>query len=98
MHPFLNYYRNPATTYETLEQKALEFQSIEGTAVYTLAEVFVEDYARAEAYFLLQIIQEQGTKKEAALLYEVCVVEHRLKDKVPEQLLVTFGKLHYKPA
>lgn len=98
MHPFLVYYHNPATTYETLEQKAFEFQSLKGTAVHTLAEAFVADYARAEAYFLLQIIQEQGTEKEAALLYEVCVVEHRLKDKVPEQLLETFGKLQYKPA
>lgn len=98
MHPFLNYYHNPATTYETLEQKALVFQSVEGTAVHTLAEAFVADYARAEAYFLLQIIQEQGTEKEASLLFEVCVAEHRLKDKVPEQLLETFGKLHYKPA
>ena len=98
MHPFLNDYHNPATTFETLEQKALEFQSLKGTAVHTLAEAFVADYARAEAYFLLQIIQEQGTEKEADLLYEVCVVEHRLKDKVPEQLLETFGKLQYKPA
>lgn len=98
MHPFLNYYQNPATTYETLEQKALVFQSLKGTAVHTLAEAFVADYTRAEAYFLLQIIQEQGTEKEADLLFEVCVVEHRLKDKVPEKLLETFGKLHYKPA
>jgi hypothetical protein len=98
MHPFLAYYHNPAPTYETLEQKAIEFQSIEGTAVHTLAEAFVADYARAEAYFLLQIIQEQGTEKEADLLFEVCVVEHRLKENVSEQLLETFGKLQYKPA
>jgi len=98
MHPFLAYYHNPATTYETLEQKAIEFQGLKGTAVHTLAEAFVADYARAEASFLLQIIQEQGTEKEAALLYEVCVVNHRLKENVSEQLLETFGKLHYKPA
>jgi TPR repeat protein len=40
MHPFLNYYHNPATTYETLEQKAIEFQGLKGTAVHTLAEAF----------------------------------------------------------
>ncbi|CAM3893821.1 hypothetical protein FLCU109888_07345 [Flavobacterium cucumis] len=98
MHPFLVYYHNPATTHETLEQKAFEFQSLKGTAVHTLAEAFVADYARAEAYFLLQIIQEQGSKTEAELLYEACVVNHRLKEKVSAQLLETFGKLKYEPA
>lgn len=98
MHPFLKAYHNPATAYETLEQLAQEYQTIASAELASLVTAFVEDYARAEAYFLLQIIQEQGTEKEAALLYEVCVVEHRLKDKVPEQLLETFGKLRYKPA
>ena len=98
MHPFLKAYHNPATTYETLEQLAQEYKAIPSTELASLVTAFVEGYARAEAYFLLQIIQEQGTEKEADLLYEVCVVEHRLKDKVPEQLLETFGKLQYKPA
>ncbi|WP_445747233.1 hypothetical protein [Polaribacter sp.] len=98
MHLFLAYYHNPSTTYETLEQKAIEFQGLKGTAVHTLAEAFVGDYARAEANFLLQIIQEQGRKRDAELLFKACVVNHRLKENVSEQLLETFGKLHYKPA
>lgn len=98
MHPFLKAYHNPATTYETLEQLAQEYKAIPSTELASLVTAFIEDYARAEAYFLLQIIQEQGSKTEAELLYEACVVNHRLKEKVSAQLLETFGKLKYEPA
>ena len=98
MHPFLKAYHNPATTYETLEQLAHEYKAIPSTELASLVTAFVEGYARAEAYFLLQIIQEQGSKTEAELLFKACVVNHRLKEKVSAQLLETFGKLKYEPA
>ncbi len=98
MHPFLKAYHNPATTYETLEQLAQEYKAIPSTELASLVTAFIEDYARAEAYFLLQIIQEQGSKTEAELLFKACVVNHRLKEKVSAQLLETFGKLKYEPA
>lgn len=98
MHPFLKAYHNPATAYETLEQLAQEYKAIPSTELASLVTAFVEDYARAEAYFLLQIIQEQGSKTEAELLFKACVVNHRLKEKVSEHLLETFGKLKYEPA
>lgn len=98
MHPFLKAYHNPATTYETLEQLAQEYKAIPSTELASLVTAFVEGYARAEAYFLLQIIQEQGSKTEAELLFKACVVNHRLKEKVSAQLLETFGKLKYEPA
>ena len=56
MHPFLKAYHNPATTYETLEQLAQEYKAITSTELASLVTAFVEGYARAEAYFLLQII------------------------------------------
>ena len=98
MHPFLKAYHNPATAYETLEQLAQEYKAIPSTELASLVTAFVEGYASAEAYFLLQIIQEQGSKTEAELLFKACVVNHRLKEKVSAQLLETFGKLKYEPA
>ena len=53
MHPFLKAYHNPATTYETLEQLAQEYQTVAYAELASLVTAFIEDYARAEAYFLL---------------------------------------------
>lgn len=91
MHPFLKAYHNPATTYETLEQLAQEYQAILSTELASLITAFVEDYAHAEAYFLLQIIQEQSSITEAELLFKACVVNHRLKEKVSER----YGKTYF---
>ena len=41
-----------------IEQLAQEYQTVASTELASLATAFEEDYARAEAYFLLQIIQQ----------------------------------------
>lgn len=65
MHPFLTAYHNPATAYETLEQLAQEYQAVPSKEIASLATIFVEDYARAEAYFCCKLYKNKAAKQKS---------------------------------